>query len=117
VIAILILGLVMVGEIPPPPPRPHWERAVASFYGYGGASEGACGELRADGVASRTMACGTRLVICAGRCATATVDDRGPYVAGRVFDLSESLASAAGFPFAAGVATVRWHYAKAAGHP
>ncbi len=38
--------------------------------------------MRAHGVAHRTLACGTRLVVCNPRtnlCTTATVVDRGPY--------------------------------------
>jgi rare lipoprotein A (peptidoglycan hydrolase) len=99
------VGRAVARHRPDPPP---FESAVASYYDYGGASTGACGALRADGVANRTMPCGLRLTMCAARCAPATVDDRGPYVAGRDFDLSLSLAQAIGFDFGAGVATIRW---------
>lgn len=75
---------------------------VASYFGGG---SGACGG-GSWGVASKTLACGTRLRICAASCAEATITDRGPYVAGRELDLTEDVALAIGFPMSAGVATV-----------
>lgn len=71
--------------------------AWASWYGPGlwGNVLG-CGDGRLHtwtrGVAHRTMACGTKLRICAGRCSTARVIDRGPFVAGREFDLTAKTA-------------------------
>jgi rare lipoprotein A (peptidoglycan hydrolase) len=82
--------------------------AVASWYDYAGATTGACGALYSNGVANKTMPCGLRLVICAARCASAVVDDRGPFVAGRDFDLSASLAQDVGF---VGVGPIRWRLA------
>lgn len=82
--------------------------AVASYYSLPGNTT-ACGEtLPAIGVANKTLPCGTRLRMCAARCLTVRVIDRGPYVAGRDFDLTESTAEAMGFDMAAGVATVRY---------
>jgi len=92
--------------------RPRYQVAIASWYGYGGAVDGACGQLQADGVANKTLPCWTRLVICATRCAGAVVDDRGPFVPGRDFDLSLSLAQAIGFDFYAGVTPVRWRLGR-----
>lgn len=92
-------------------PDPPFHTAVASFYGYGGATTGACGALQSNGVASRTLPCWTRLTMCAARCAVAVVDDRGPYVGGRDFDLSVGLAESIRFPMSAGVAPVRWRLA------
>lgn len=57
------------------------------------------------GVAHKTLACGTRLVLCARRCVELRVVDRGPYVAGREFDLTGAAASATGF---GSVGIVRW---------
>lgn len=105
----------------PDPPRHHHHRhhrrtprfltAIASWYDYAGASSGACGPLADNGVANRTLPCGTRLVMCAARCASAVVDDRGPYVPGRDFDLSLPLAERIGFDLNAGVGPVRWRFA------
>lgn len=108
VLAVLTTTFAFLAGEPSPHPHPVYLPAVASYYDYGGAATGACGALRADGVANRTLACGTRLVICAARCAPAVVDDRGPYIAGRDFDLSVSLAQAVGFDFDAGVTSIRW---------
>ena len=56
------------------------------------------------------MPCGTRLRICYSTCITVTVVDRGPYIAGRTFDLTVATARATGF-LSAGVGTIRWGYA------
>lgn len=84
--------------------------AVASWYGpgfYGNTT--ACGVTLTTslmGVAHKTLACGTRLVVCyRGRCAKVPVVDRGPYVAGREFDLTGALAAYLGF---GGVDTITW---------
>lgn len=91
--------------------HPSFHSAVASWYSYAGAVQGACGALRPNGVASRTLPCWTRLVICARQCVSALVDDRGPFVYSRQFDLSESLAVSVGFDLAAGVGLIRWRLA------
>jgi rare lipoprotein A (peptidoglycan hydrolase) len=59
------------------------------------------GELTA---ASKTLPFGTRLRVCHNRsCVVVRVNDRGPYVAGRVLDLSGAAASQIGY---SGVASV-----------
>jgi hypothetical protein len=68
------------------------------FYG----NNGACGMLGADGlqpttigVAHRTLPCGTRVTFrYAGHTVTALVIDRGPYVAGRTWDMTKGLCMA-----------------------
>jgi rare lipoprotein A len=75
-------------------------RAVnASWYGGGGGL--ACGgELTSStmGVANRTLPCGTLVDIrYGGRSVTVPVVDRGPFVAGREFDLTEATKRALGF--------------------
>ena len=75
-------------------------RAVnASWYGGGGGL--ACGgELTSStmGVANRTLPCGTLVNIrFGGRSVTVPVVDRGPFVAGREFDLTEATKRALGF--------------------
>jgi rare lipoprotein A (peptidoglycan hydrolase) len=75
---------------------------VASWYNDGGST--ACGFHARFGVANRTLPCGTKVTIAYhGRSVVATVDDRGPYVGGRDYDLNQNTAGALGMY---GVATV-----------
>jgi hypothetical protein len=75
---------------------------VASWYYDGGST--ACGFHAFYGVANKTLPCGTKVAIRYGsRSVIATVDDRGPYVYGRDFDLNQNISSALGM---FGVATV-----------
>jgi rare lipoprotein A (peptidoglycan hydrolase) len=68
------------------------------FYGHGGA----CGMLGPEGltketigVAHRTLPCGTKVTFkYNGRIVVARVIDRGPYVAGRIFDMTHGLCAA-----------------------
>jgi len=70
--------------------------AEASWYNDGGNT--ACGFHAGDGVANRTLPCGTKVVFrYGGRTVTATVDDRGPFVGGRDWDLNQNTAAALGF--------------------
>jgi rare lipoprotein A len=79
-----------------------YREADASWYNDGG--ETACGFHAYYGVANRTLPCGTTVSFrYNGRSVTATVDDRGPYVAGRDWDLNQNTAAALGF---GGVGTV-----------
>jgi hypothetical protein len=79
-----------------------FEPSVASWYEDGGAT--ACGFHAGYGVANKSLPCGTKVTFrYGGRTVTATVDDRGPYVGGRTWDLNQNTAAALGF---AGVATV-----------
>ena len=78
------------------------EPVVASWYEDGGST--ACGFHATDGVANRTLPCGTKVTFeHRGRTVTATVDDRGPYVYGRQYDLNQNTAAALDF---SGVGTV-----------
>lgn len=77
--------------------------AVASYYGpglYGGAL--ACGGTLQPGtlgVAHKTLPCGARVKLRYGkRSLTVRVVDRGPYAAGRDFDLTEATKARLGFP-------------------
>ncbi|MGD0196321.1 MAG: septal ring lytic transglycosylase RlpA family protein [Solirubrobacteraceae bacterium] len=67
-----------------------YHEVLVSWYGPGGLT--ACGEeLTAStlGVASRTLPCGTRVTLrYRGRSVRVPVIDRGPYVAGRTYDLT-----------------------------
>jgi peptidoglycan lytic transglycosylase len=80
-----------------------YRQAAASYYGpglYGGGL--ACGgtlEPGTLGVANKTLPCGTRVkLLYRGRSVTVPVVDRGPYVAGRDFDLTEATKARLGFP-------------------
>ncbi len=82
--------------------------AGASYYGPGLYGNGvACGGTllpRTIGVAHKTLPCGTKVKLrYRGRTVTAPVIDRGPYVAGRDYDLTEAVKERLGFP---GVGTV-----------
>lgn len=79
-----------------------FRRSFASWYGpgfYGGRT--ACGNtLTASivGVAHKTLPCGTRVTFYAhGRTVTARVIDRGPFAAGRDWDLTPALKRRLGF--------------------
>jgi peptidoglycan lytic transglycosylase len=79
-----------------------YDPSVASWYYDGGNT--ACGFHAGLGVANLSLPCGTRVRIrYGGRTVTATVDDRGPYVGGRSWDLNQGTAAALGF---GGVGTV-----------
>ncbi len=76
--------------------------SLASWYYDAGNT--ACGFHAGLGVANRSLPCGTKVRFhYGGRNVTATVDDRGPYVGGRDWDLNQSTAAALGF---GGVGTV-----------
>ena len=76
-----------------------FQAAEASWYGGGGGM--ACGGQLTSatmGVANKTLPCGTWLTIRYGdRSVRVQVVDRGPYVAGREFDLTEATKQALGF--------------------
>jgi rare lipoprotein A len=79
-----------------------YREAGASWYNDGGNT--ACGFHAHYGVANRTAPCGATVALrYNGRSVTATVDDRGPYVGGRDWDLNQNTAAALGF---GGVGTV-----------
>jgi rare lipoprotein A len=81
-----------------------YQPSVASWYYDAGLQTG-CGFNARYGVANKSLPCGTKVQFrYGGRTVLATVDDRGPYVAGRTWDLGQSTRAALGFE--AGVATV-----------
>lgn len=101
----VVLGV----SAPPAPPAPTWPppeplvtdgTVVASWYGpgfYGNRT--ACGQEytpEIQGVAHRTLPCGTQLRITspAGRTVVVPVIDRGPFIAGRSLDLSNATRAA-----------------------
>jgi rare lipoprotein A (peptidoglycan hydrolase) len=88
---------------PVKPKRHHHHRpaaplsyATASWYQDAGAT--ASGYHVYYGVANRTMAFGTKvLFVYHGRSVLATVDDRGPYIYDRTWDLNQNVAGALAF--------------------
>lgn len=87
-----------------------WQTAKVSWYGpgfYG--RKTASGAVLTTGmmnVAHKTLAFGTRIEFrYNGRTCVAVVNDRGPFIAGRTFDLGPGTAQALGF---SGVGTVEW---------
>lgn len=86
-------------------PRPMSE-AIASWYEDAGST--ASGRHYRYGFASLMFGSnwGQRVRFCYHhRCLTGRLDDHGPYVAGREFDLNQNIASALGF---SGVDTIRY---------
>ena len=87
-----------------------WSSAKASWYGPGlFGNKTASGAVLTQGmmnVAHKSMVFGTKIQFeYKGKTATAVVNDRGPFIAGRVFDLGPGTAAALGF---GGVGTVRY---------
>jgi hypothetical protein len=79
-----------------------YTQSVASWYNDGGST--ACGFHAGMGVANKDLPCGTKVTFrYGGNTVTAVVDDRGPYVGGRTWDLNQNTAAALGF---GGVGTV-----------
>lgn len=75
------------------------------FYGRNGACGMIPGGLTADtvGVAHRTLPCGTKVTFrYNGRTVTTMVIDRGPYVAGRTWDMTKGLCTLLGHCFTGG---------------
>lgn len=79
--------------------RQHYRLVEVSWYGGGGSL--ACGGWLTSatlGVANKTLPCGTRVTLrYHGRTIRVRVIDRGPYVAGREYDLTEATARALRF--------------------
>lgn len=88
--------------------------ASVSWYGDESGSTTANGEAyNPDGLtfAHRSMPFGTLVEFCrGGRCVVARCNDRGPFIAGRTFDLSRA-AFAAIAPLGAGAVVVTWRRA------
>jgi rare lipoprotein A len=83
-----------------------YRQSTASWYYDAGQT--ACGFHARYGVANLSLPCGTKVTFMnGGRTVTAVVDDRGPYVAGREWDLNQSTAAALGFYGVGGVWSTR----------
>lgn len=105
-----------VSPTPPTPPAITWKTGVASYYGIG---DGFMGGTTANGetvtetsmvIAMLNVPFGTRVEIrYGGRSVIAYVNDRGPYVHGRVIDMQPAVARALNF-LSVGVATVQYRF-------
>ena len=96
-----------------PKPVGRWTTSLAGIRSVGGIGKPtACGiVLRADtsGVSHPVIPCGAKIFLqLDGKSVLTQVIDRGPYVPGREFDLTEPLAAKLGLR---GVEHVRWAYA------
>lgn len=84
--------------------------SVFTDYGLGLACGGVLGRNQL-GVAHKTAPCGTLITFTyGGRSLTVPVIDRGPYIAGREWDLTGATAEALGFP---GLGKIEWSLARA----
>jgi rare lipoprotein A (peptidoglycan hydrolase) len=83
--------------------------SVFTDYGLGLACGGVLGRNQI-GVAHKTAPCGTLIDFTyAGRVLRVPVIDRGPYIAGREWDLTGAAAAALGFP---GLGQIQWSVAQ-----
>jgi peptidoglycan lytic transglycosylase len=79
------------------------EEGVASHYDKSSGSSVACGGALNEGgmtAAHRTLPCGTKVRVTNkknGKSVTVTINDRGPFVSGRVIDVTPAAARALGF--------------------
>jgi peptidoglycan lytic transglycosylase len=86
------------------------EEGTASHYDATSGAKVACGgalDTRALTAAHRTLPCGTRVRVHNkqnGRGVVVTINDRGPYVPGRIIDVTPAAATALGFNGVARVA-------------
>jgi rare lipoprotein A (peptidoglycan hydrolase) len=99
-------ALVDAADLPPG----LWYTSIASFYGAPLFGNGvACGGILHPwtlGVANKTLPCGTKVLFQYGsRAIEVRVIDRGPYIAGREWDLTAATAVALHFP---GLGPIRW---------
>ena len=105
----VMAGLATLGASLHHAPRkldPPMRSATASWYAEHGGGACGVGDVQAGlRFASLILACGQRVQFCHAGCATATMSDHGPYVAGRTFDLNANLRAALGCP---DLCTVRW---------
>jgi rare lipoprotein A len=96
---VAVVALAAGGVVGAVTQGPDWHDALVSTYGSPGDPLACGGTLQAgqEGVAHRTLPCGTKVEFRRhGRRLTTRVIDRGPYVAGREFDLTGATAERLG---------------------
>ncbi len=89
-------------------PRSGWQQSIASVYWDYGLPIACGGRLQPEqlGVAHKSLKCGTMVTFRYGnRAIRVPVVDRGPYIAGREWDLTGATAAALKFP---GLGVVQW---------
>jgi rare lipoprotein A (peptidoglycan hydrolase) len=89
-------------------PYTQWNVSIASVYTDYGKPVACGGVLHVPelGVANKTLPCGTEVIfLYRGRAIRVPVIDRGPYIAGRTWDLTGATAEALHFP---GLGPIRW---------
>jgi rare lipoprotein A (peptidoglycan hydrolase) len=83
--------------------------SVFTAYGHGVACGGIL-QVKTLGVANKTLPCGTQVIFRYGnRAIEVPVIDRGPYIAGREWDLTGATAEALRFP---GLGPISWRLAR-----
>jgi rare lipoprotein A len=91
----------------------HAEEGVASRYDRSSGSRVACGGSLNEGAmtaAHKSLPCGSKVRVTnkrTGKSVTLTINDRGPFVRGRVIDLTPAAANALGFSGLAPVSVTR----------
>ncbi|MFL6813586.1 MAG: septal ring lytic transglycosylase RlpA family protein [Bradyrhizobium sp.] len=91
----------------------HAEEGVASRYDRSSGSRVACGGSLHEGAmtaAHKSLPCGSKVRVTnkrTGKSVTLTINDRGPFVRGRVIDLTPAAANALGFSGLAPVSVTR----------
>ncbi|MFZ0042779.1 MAG: septal ring lytic transglycosylase RlpA family protein [Solirubrobacteraceae bacterium] len=99
--------LLKLSELPPG----EFFTSIASVYTDYGKPVACGGVLHVPelGVANKTLPCGTKVIfVYGGRAIKVPVIDRGPYIAGREWDLTGATAEALRFP---GLGPIRWRIA------
>ena len=89
-------------------PYTQWNVSIASVYTDYGKPIACGGVLHVPelGVANKTLPCGTQVIfLYKGRAIRVPVIDRGPYIAGRTWDLTGATAEALHFP---GLGPIQW---------
>lgn len=112
----LVAAVVLLGAHAVAGAGDGWQTGRASAYSsVDSPGRMACTGTRVPGdrllVAHKSLPCGSRLRVCnAGVCVTVRVADRGPYIPGRVLDLTPGVIKAFGVPSPRvwGVRTVSW---------
>lgn len=93
------------------PPGQYFTSIASVYTDYG--KPVACGgvlHVPELGVANKTLPCGTEVIFVYGsRAIRVPVIDRGPYIAGREWDLTGATAEALGFP---GLGPIKWRLAR-----
>lgn len=103
----LLVGLLVLLGLAGRADASQYRVATASWYNDAGQT--ASGHHYRLGFASLFLPFGARVRFCATHCATGTMQDHGPYVAGRAFDLNPGLRAELG---CGDLCVVRWRLVR-----